>query len=155
MPARRLALAFLIAVLSLGALAVAQDTTVVVDPTIATMTNDQLVQARQNAMRENGRTLRGAQDLTGADAIAAATTLLKNFTNLPALFREGSTTDKSGARPTIWENWEDFRSRFDKDAEAAKAMLAAATSGDMAAYVAAIQEIGGSCNSCHETYRGR
>jgi cytochrome c556 len=155
MPARRLALASLTAILTLGALAVAQDTAVVVDPAIATMTNEQLVEARQNAMRENGRTLRGAAGLTGADATAAATTLLKNFTNLPALFREGSITDKSGARPNIWENWEDFKSRFDKDAEAAAAMLAAATSGDAAAYGAALQEIGGSCNGCHETYRGR
>lgn len=144
------------AILTLGAAAIAQDTpTVVVDPSIATMTNEQLVEARQKAMEDNGRTLRGAQNATGEQAIAAATTLLQNFTNMPALFKEGSVTDKSKALPAIWENWEDFKARFDHDAESAARMLAAAQSGDTAAYGAAFQEIGQSCGACHMTYRGR
>jgi cytochrome c556 len=134
--------------------AIAQ-TTVVVDPAIATMTNEQLVDARQQAMEDNGRTLRGAQNATGEQAMAAATTLLQNFTNLPALFKEGSIVGDSKALPLIWENWDDFKARFDHDAEAAAKMLAAAQSGDTAAYGAAIQEIGQSCGACHMTYRGR
>jgi cytochrome c556 len=142
--------------LALTAVAVAQDTpAVVVDPAIATMTNEQLVEARQAAMKQNGMTLRGAADLSGEQAVAAATVVLQNFTNLPELFKEGSITDKSKALPAIWENWEDFRARFDHDAEAAGRMLAAAQSGDTAGYQAAIQEIGESCGACHMTYRAR
>jgi cytochrome c556 len=146
----------LAAVLTLGAASIAQDTpTVVVDPTIATMTNEQLVDARQQAMEDNGRTLRGAQSATGEQAVAAATILLQNFTNLPEMFKEGSIVGDSKALPLIWENWEDFKARFDHDAEAAARMLAAAQSGDTAAYGAAFQEIGQSCGGCHMTYRGR
>ena len=142
--------------LALTAVAVAQDTpAVVVDPAIATMTNDQLVEGRQNAMKQNGMTLKGAGALTGDEAVAAATILLQNFTNLPELFKEGSITDKSKAQPNIWENWDDFRARFDHDAEAATRMIAAAQSGDSAGYQAAIKEIGESCGACHMTYRGR
>lgn len=141
---------------ALGAAALAQDTaSVVVDPAIATMTNDQLVEARQAAMKQDGMALRGAAKLAGDEAVAAATLLLQNFTNLPALFKEGSITDKSGARPAIWENWEDFKARFDADAASAARMLAAAKSGDTATYTAAIDEIGQSCGACHMTYRGR
>ncbi len=143
-------------VLALGAVAVAQDTpTVVVDPAIAAMTNDQLITARQEAMKQDGMLLRGAAQLTGAEAIAAATTLLQNFTNFPALFKEGSAGGASKALPAVWENWDDFKGRFDHDAELAATMLAAATSGDTAAYTAAIQGLGDSCGSCHMTYRGR
>ena len=153
MPMNKLALAAIAATLSLTAIAFAQD--IVVDPAIASMTNDQLVKARQDAMKQNGMTLRGAADLSGADAVAAATVLLQNFTNLPALFKEGSATADSKALPTIWENWDDFKARFDKDAASAQLMLAAATAGDSAAYAAAADEIGKSCGACHSTYRGR
>ena len=142
--------------LILGAVAIAQDTrAVVVDPAIATMTNDQLVDARQAEMKQNGMTLRGAAGLSGEQAVAAATSLLQNFTNLPDLFKEGSNTDNSKALPAVWENWADFRARFDHNAETAARMLVAAQSGDTATYTAAIQELGDSCGSCHMTYRSR
>jgi cytochrome c556 len=134
--------------------AVAQDTPVVVDPAIEAMTVDQLVEARQAAMKQNGMTLRSAMQATGDEAVAAATTLLQNFTNLPALFREGSTSPNSKALPLIWENWDDFKGRFDADAAAALKALEAAKAGDTAGYSAALQEIGGSCGGCHQTYRG-
>lgn len=143
------------AFLGLAAVALAQDTpAVVVDPAIATMTNEQLVAARQDAMEQNGRTLRGAQRLS-AESVAAATSLLQNFTNLPDLFREGSITGKSEALPLIWENWEDFRARFDKNAASSARMLAAAQANDSAAYGAAFKEIVDSCGGCHMMYRGK
>ena len=142
--------------LTVAAVAIAQDTpAVVVDPAIAGMTNEQLVEARQAARKQNGMTLRNAGSLTGEEAVAAATTLLQNFTNLPEMFKEGSITDKSKALPAIWENWDDFRARFDHDAELAASMIVAAQAGDTATFTAAIEEIGQSCGSCHQTYRGR
>lgn len=156
MPLKPLLLIAFATIFTLGAVAFAQDATpVAVDPAIAAMTNEQLVDARQNAMKQNGGILRGAGGLTGAEAVTAATTLLQNFTNLPALFKEGSATDKSKALPAVWANWEDFKARFDHDVELATAMLTAAQSGDTAAYGAAVQGIGESCGGCHMTYRGR
>jgi cytochrome c556 len=145
----------LAATLAIGAAALAQDApAVVVDPAIATMSNDQLVEARQAAMKQDGMALRGAANLAGDEAVAAATILLQNFTNLPDLFKEGSATDKSKAQPAVWENWDDFKGRFDADAAAAARMLAAAKSGDTAVYTAAVDELGQSCGACHQTYRG-
>jgi cytochrome c556 len=151
---KALALA-LASTLLLGAIAFAQDTpTVVVDPAIATMTNDQLVQARKDAMKQNGMTLRGAGQLSGPEAVAAATVLLQNFVNLPALFKEGSITPDSKALPVIWEKWDDFKALLDVGAASAAKAQAAATAGDAATYAAALDEIGKSCGSCHSQYRG-
>jgi cytochrome c556 len=140
-----------IATLSVGAV-FAQDVTV--DPKIAGMSNDELVAARQEAMKEDGKALKAAfSGATGQDAIAAAQTLLQNFTDFPALFKEGATNDKSKALPIIWTEFDKFSAIFAGDAAQAKLMLAAAQGGDMAGYTAAAKAIGGSCGECHQTYR--
>ncbi len=131
--------------------AIAQD--MASTPPLATMSADQVVAARKAAMKENGGTLKAAGALTGAEASAAADILIKNFTNFPALFPEGSIVGDSKALPVIWENKADFDGIFAKDLEAAKAMKAAAEAGDADAYGAALKAIGGSCGECHQKYR--
>ena len=143
-----------LALMAAASFAFAQDTSVAVDPAIESMSVDQLVEARQNAMKQNGGLLRAAMRASGDEAVTAATTMLQNFTNLPALFREGSTASNSKALPLIWENWEDFKARFDEDAKHAAEALAAAKANDAAAYGAALQAIGQSCGGCHQMYRG-
>jgi cytochrome c556 len=123
------------------------------DPAIASMSNDELVAARQAAMKEDGGILRSALRLEGADAVAAAGTLLKNFTNFPALFREGSITDKSEALPVIWEKWDVFTGLFAEAQASAAAALAAANAGDMAGYQAGIKGIQPLCGTCHQQFR--
>jgi cytochrome c556 len=118
----------------------------------ASMTNDQLVAARVAAMKEDGRILRGAASLTGAEAVAAATTVLKNFTNFPSLFKPGSITPDSRATPAIWENWADFTARMNAEKANATAMLAAAKSGDTGAYKAAVDALKAPCSNCHLAY---
>lgn len=127
---------------------------VTVDSSIASMSNDQLIAARKAAMKENERLLKKADSLVGDDAVAAATTLLQNFTNLPALFREGSGEGNTSAKAEIWANWADFKGRFAGDAAAAANMLKGAKEGDDDLYFSAIQEIGSSCTSCHRKYKG-
>jgi cytochrome c556 len=141
------------ALVAAATLAMAQDSPVMVDPAIETMTVEQLVEARQAAMKQNGGLLRSAMQATGDDAVVAATTLLQNFTNLPSLFREGSTAPNSKALPVIWENWDDFKGRLDADAVHAQEALTAAQAGDTAAYGAALQAIAQSCGACHQAYR--
>lgn len=155
MPLKPLLPLILAATFTLGAVALAQDTpTVVVDPAIEAMTVEQLVEARQQAMEDNGRAMRGAQQL-GPTSVDVANLLLQNYTNLPHLFREGSLVGGSKALPAIWENWDDFKARFDANAAASARMLAAAQANDAAAYTAAFREIADSCGSCHMQYRGR
>lgn len=124
-----------------------------VDPAIAGYTPEQAVEARQAAMKQNGGTMRSAGGLSGAEAVAAADTLIKNFTNLPHLFPEDSILGDSRALPAIWENFDDFTSRFAAGLEAARSMKAAAEAGDAQAYAASVQTVGGLCGQCHDLYR--
>lgn len=141
---------------AITASAIAQTTPeIVVDPAIASMTNDQLVAARQDAMKQDGMLLRGAGGLFGDDAIAVSTTVLQNFTNFPALFREGSMTSNSKALPAVWENWDAFTAIFAKAQAAATEMLVAAQADDDDAYQAALKKVGGVCGECHQNFRGR
>ncbi|MEQ1900142.1 MAG: cytochrome c [Devosia sp.] len=128
---------------------------IVVDPAIAAMTNDELVAARQNAMKQDGGILKGAGGLMGDEAVAAATTLQQNFTNFPALFREGSATADSKALPGVWQNWAIFEGIFAKARLASADMLTAALAGDDSGYQTAIKAIGATCGECHQTFRGR
>lgn len=152
MPLRRLLLTAVAGALTaaISFTAIAQD----VDPAIAALTPDQKVSARQAAMKEDGGILKNAGSLTGADAVAAADTLIKNFTNFPALFPE-DTNGIAGteAKPEIWANWDAFTAIFAKALEGSKAMKAAAEAGDAAAYGAAMKTIGGTCGECHQQFR--
>lgn len=123
------------------------------DPAIASMSNDELVAARQAAMKEDGGIMRGAGGLTGDEAVAAATKLLQNFTNFPALFRDGSITDKSDALPAIWERWDEFTGLLTQAQGFAAAALAAAQAGDTATYQASLKSLGGLCGMCHQQFR--
>jgi cytochrome c556 len=148
----------LVALLSAGALAatfalgaIAQD--VVADPAIAAMSPEQLVEARVAAMKQNGGLLRGAGGLSGADAVAAADTLLQNYTNFKVLFPEGSAVGSSEALPAIWENEDAFLAIFDQGIAAAQQMKAAAEAGNADAYGAALKALGGTCGQCHQQFR--
>ena len=108
---------------------------------------------RQALMREDGGILRTARDLTGAESVAAMTTLRDNYSHIPALFPEGSIVGDSEALPAIWENWEAFTAIVDTGLAAAEAGLAAAEAGDAAGYAGALQTLMGTCGQCHQQFR--
>ena len=155
-PITKFALLGFVAILALGPVAVlAEDLpAVVVDPTIATMTVDQKVEARQAAMKADGRLLRGARDLTGDEAVKVATAVLQNFTNFPALFADGATNDKSKALPIIWTEFDKFTAIFDEGKLVATKLREAAASDDTGLYGDALRAMGQVCSECHEVYRG-
>lgn len=157
MPSSRTMAFLFLTVASFGvASAFAQDLpAIVVDPAIANMTADQKVEARQAAMKDDGRVLKGARDLTGDQAVTAATTVLQNMTNFPALFADGATNDKSEALPIVWQEFDKFTAIFDKGREDAEKLRVAAASGDTAAYAASLKALGQVCGECHQTYRKR
>jgi cytochrome c556 len=138
------ALAF-VALAAVGALGVtAQDA----------LSPEEAVAMRQELMKSNGAVLQGgAMDKTGDEAIAAAQTLVDNFTQLPDLFPEGSAIEGSRALPAIWENWEDFTAILDTAKGGAEAALAGAQAGDVDAYKAGLETVMGQCGACHEKYR--
>ena len=76
-------------------------------------------------MKTNGMTLRNAGGLTGAEAVGAMQTILDDYTNMAALFPEGSIVGDSKALPAIWENMAAFNAIIDSGKTAATAGLAA------------------------------
>jgi cytochrome c556 len=123
------------------------------DPAIEAMSPEELLAARRAAMREDGGILRNSAALTGADAVAAAEALVRNFTNFPHLFREGSIVGDSKALPAIWENWDTFTGIFAQARAASEAALVAAQANDTAAFQAALQPLGPLCGQCHQQFR--
>ena len=150
MPMKLLAFA---AVIALGAtFALAQDAPVV-DPAIAGMSVDELVSARQAAMKEDGKLLKESGSATAERRAEIATQILQNFVNFPALFREGSVNDQSEALPLIWQQWDQFSGLLTKGQGYAADLLAAAKAGDDAAWGATLKNFGGLCGQCHHDYR--
>lgn len=123
------------------------------DAFTAPATPEEAVTLRQGLMREGGGILRSIGNLTGAEAVAAMTTMRDNYSHIPALFPEGSNVGDSEALPAIWQNWEAFTAIAETGAAAAEAGIAAAEAGDAATYTASAQALMGTCGQCHQQFR--
>ena len=140
-----------LAFIAVAAVAVAQDGAI--DPAISALSPAEMVVKREELMKSNGGTLRSAGNLSGAEAVAAADTLIYNFTNLPVLFGEATKDIASDSLPAVWENADGFNAIMAKALDAATAMKTAAEAGDAAAYAAANKALGASCGECHQSFR--
>lgn len=116
-------------------------------------TPEEAVAMRQALMKEDGGIMRTLGNLSGAEAVAALTTVRDNYSHIPALFPEGSIVGGSKALPAIWENWEAFTAIVDTGIAAAEAGIAAAEAGDAAGYGTAVKTIMGTCGQCHQQFR--
>ena len=65
----------------------------------------------------------------------------------------GPDVGKTGAKPEIWQNQQDFAAKLHNFQEAAKAFNAAAMSGEATAIKSKFGELGQSCKACHDKYR--
>ncbi|HHY49936.1 MAG TPA: cytochrome c [Alphaproteobacteria bacterium] len=104
-------------------------------------------------MDSNASVMGSIGELQGEEAIAAAQTLVDNFTRLPTLFPEDSQAGATRALPLIWEDWTGFEAQVAMAKGAAEALLAAAQSGDAAAIGEAARNMGAQCGACHGKYR--
>ena len=89
------------------------------------------------------------------DAVAVnAETLAVMATHIPALFPPGSATDKSSAKPEIWEKWADFQSAAQNLEAMAGKLRDASRAKDGPAVEAMVKEFGPkACGSCHTPFR--
>ncbi|NCF79767.1 MAG: cytochrome c [Alphaproteobacteria bacterium] len=71
--------------------------------------------------------------------------------DMPGAFPAGSNS--IGADKAVWKNFSDFEAKAQVFVDAARALKAAAASGDAGATKKAAQMVGASCKSCHESYR--
>jgi cytochrome c556 len=65
----------------------------------------------------------------------------------------GPAAGKTGAKPEIWQNWQDFSAKLSAFQKSALVFNAAAASGDMNAAKARYADLGGTCKACHDKYR--
>ncbi len=65
----------------------------------------------------------------------------------------GPEAGKTGAKPEIWQNPQDFAARMSAFQKAAPAFTAAASGSDLAATKARFADLAGTCKACHDKYR--
>ncbi len=113
---------------------------------------------RQRLMKLNGASWQDAQGKLKAgnfEAIAVnAETLAINAQHIPSLFPQGSTSDKSNAKPEIWQKWSEFESAA-KNLETWSIKLRDAARAKNADEVQAIAKDFGrqTCGTCHTPFR--
>ena len=135
-------------VVSLAVLAAAQSPMKSGDP----------VADRQRLMKlvgANWADIQAKMKANNPDAVAVnAETLAVMATHIPALFPPGSATDKSNAKPEIWDKWADFQAAAQNLETMAAKLRDASRAKDGAAVEAMVKEFGAkACGSCHTPFR--
>jgi cytochrome c556 len=99
------------------------------------------------------RALAGATDLATVRSNAATVSRLSQQASEWFPLGTGPEAGKTGAKPEIWQNSEDFASKLRNFQAAAQAFSAAVSSRDTAAINARFAQLGGTCKACHDKYR--
>ena len=117
-----------------------------------------VVAERQRLMKSMGANWMDIQAKAKAGNIEAisvnAETMARYSHEIPALFPEGSGTDKSKAKPEIWEKWDEF-AKASKNLETQSiALRDAARAKDNAKVEAMMKDFGrNACGTCHTPFR--
>src|SRR5256886_9172747 len=113
---------------------------------------------RQRLMKLNGASWADAQaqlKAGNAEAVAAnAETMALTSVLVPGLFPEGSLTDKSKAKPEIWQKWPEFAAAAKNLENRSATLRDQAVAKDGAAAAAAAATFGReACGTCHTPFR--
>ncbi len=126
------------------------------------LTVKEQVEARQAQFKKMGKAFKTVSDqLKSSDpdiaAIqAAAATLPAETADMADWFPAGTGPEsgvKTEALAAIWETPADFSEKVIAFKDAATTFNSVAQSGDIGAISVAFKETGGTCKSCHDTYR--
>lgn len=120
-----------------------------------------VMQERHEGMETIGKTTKALKrqlDSSSPDmaAVSAGAAQMQDLSNKASgWFHAGTGPDvgKTGAKPEIWQNQQDFAAKLHGFQEAAKAFNAAAMSGDAPSIKNKFGELGQSCKACHDKYR--
>ncbi len=113
---------------------------------------------RESAMKGMGGAMGNLTRIMRADTFdqAAATRSAEQVATtaktIASLFPEGSQAN-SRAKPEIWSNKAAFTTVANDFSASADKLLAATQAGDKAQIGAAMQAVGGGCNTCHNQFR--
>jgi cytochrome c556 len=113
---------------------------------------------RQRLMKLNGASAKDLNDKVKAGQIEAmavnAETIAMNAEHVPMLFPKGSLTDKSKAKPEIWEKWSEFEAAAKNMETKAVELRDAARAKDQAKVEALMKNFGReACGTCHQPFR--
>ena len=126
--------------------------------TAASVGTGDVVADRQRLMKLNGGSWGDAQAKFKAGNIEAiavnAETMAINSLHIPVLFPQGSLTDKSKAKPEIWQKWSEFEAAAKNLGSWADRLRDTARTKDAAATEAIMKEYGAkACGTCHTPFR--
>ena len=79
--------------------------------------------------------------------------IMGNMDRLLDLFPKGSISEKSRAKPEIWERWDEFSKEPDKVRKAAQELADAAKAQDEEKIKDSFKALGQGCASCHKSFR--
>jgi len=86
------------------------------------------------------------------EAIAAGGRSVATWASqMPDFFPEGS--ESKGALKAIWLDFDDFRAKAEANRQAALKLEAAAGTKDAGKIMTAVQNLSGTCKSCHQSYK--
>src|SRR5262249_56285384 len=119
--------------------------------------------ARRDLMKGQGKEMGIINDFvqnkkgSAADVVAAAKALEESSAKIPSLFPKGTSLDdfpgKTGAKPVIWEKWDDFQKAAAYLGNEAKELQEAAEGGDPAKIAEHFADVGKEgCRGCHTTF---
>ena len=120
---------------------------------------EKMVKFRQNLMKGVGAhitniaaVVKGQVTIT-ANLVADAQAIADGLKNTGQLFPTGTESGKTNALAKIWEDRAGFDKALADSQQAAKNLVNAATTNDMAAIGKALGALGKSCGACHKPYR--
>jgi len=108
------------------------------------------------AAKAIGRELKSDSPNLGAIR-ASAKTVTRFAPKIPSLFPPGTGPDvgKTGAKPEIWQNPQDFTAKAADFQKVARAFGTAAAGSDVNAIKSSFASLGDSCKACHDKYRSK
>lgn len=121
-------------------------------------TPDQLVEERQQLMKDHGAAWKHVQDQLKAGTldgvVADAQKMSDSAKKIPTLFPEGSMTTKSNAKPDVWLKKSEFEAAARNFGDHADRLKAVAQMNDMQAVQAMAKDFGRiTCGACHTPFR--
>jgi cytochrome c556 len=124
----------------------------------AKRTPAEYVEDRQKLMKAHGDAWKNVQDSAKAGNLPAvasnADVMATNAKQIPALFPEGSMTDKSKAKPEIWQKKAEFDASAKKMETESIKLRDTARSGNATATNEMLKDFGrNTCGSCHTPFR--
>jgi cytochrome c556 len=121
-------------------------------------TPDQIVEERQQLMKDHGAAWKHVQDQLKAGTLAGvaddAQKMSDNAKKIPELFPEGTMTEKSKAKPEVWQKKAEFDAAAKNFGAEADKLKAAALTNNMDTVQAVAKDFGrNACGTCHTPFR--